>query len=198
MFPGYVALVPVAGTLGMLLEGATGAPSILQSILALPVMQWLGRLSYSWYLWHWPFLIYAKTCIPGLSWRGRLIAAAGALLMAQLTYLLLENPVRFYPALLARPLLSLGLAVLVPAVGVTMALASGHAASITLSNPEQQPIEAASGPGLWHDCLVPAGVSRVTECVFGDRESKTKVVLFGDSHAGQWFSAVMQDNGFQR
>jgi hypothetical protein len=190
VFPGYVALVPVAGTLAMLLEGATGTPSILQNMLGLPVMQWLGRLSYSWYLWHWPFLIYAKACLPGLSWRGRLLVAFGALLMAQLTYWLLENPVRFNPFLMARPALSIGLAVLVPAVGVSVALGANHAASVTLSTGQQQQIGAASAVGTWHDCLVPVGVFDVKECIFGDRGSRTKIVLFGDSHAGQWFPAA--------
>ena len=190
VFPGYVALVPVAGTLAMLLEGATGTPSILQKMLALPVMQWLGRLSYSWYLWHWPFLIYAKACFPGLGWHGRLLVVAGALLMAQLTYWLLENPVRFNPFLMARPALSLGLGVLVPALGVSVALGANHAASVTLSTGQQQQIRAAGDVGIWHDCLVPIGVLGFTECTFGDRQSQTKIVLFGDSHAGQWFPAA--------
>lgn len=189
-FPGYFALVPVAGTLAMLLEGALGTPSILQRILAGPPLQWLGRLSYSWYLWHWPFLIYANAFVPGLNWRGRLLVASGALVMAQLTYWLLENPIRFNPFLVTKPALSLGLAVLVPAVGVSIALTARHAASIGLANGEQQRIMAARAVGPWYDCLVPEGISYLTECTFGDQESKTDVVLFGDSHGGQWFSAV--------
>ena len=190
VFPGYVALVPVLGTLAMLLEGASGAPSILQGMLAWPVMQWLGRLSYSWYLWHWPFLIYAKTCLPELSWRGRLLVAVAALMLAQLTYWFLENPVRLNSFLIARPSLSLGLAVLIPAVGMSVALAASHAASVTLSTGQQHQIEVASLVGASHDCVVPLGASGSTECIFGDHGSQTKVVLFGDSHAGQWLPAV--------
>jgi peptidoglycan/LPS O-acetylase OafA/YrhL len=190
VFPGYVALVPVLGTLAMLLEGASGAPSILQSMLARPVMQWLGRLSYSWYLWHWPFLIYAKACLPELTWRGRLLVAVAALLMAQLTYWFLENPVRFNSYLIARPSLSLGLAVLIPAVGVSVALAASHAASVTLSTGQQHQIEVASIVGSSRDCMVPRGTSRITECIFGDYRSQTKIVLLGDSHAWQWLPAV--------
>jgi peptidoglycan/LPS O-acetylase OafA/YrhL len=190
VFPGWVAVVPVAGTLAILLEGASGAPSILQSMLALPVMQWLGRLSYSWYLWHWPFLIYANACFPGLGWLGKLLVAAGALVTAQTTYWLLENPVRFHPRLIANPAFSLGLALLVPAVGVMSALAAARTASLSLAQGAQQQIKAATVVGVWHDCIVPIRAAGVNECVFGNKDSKTTVVLFGDSHAGQWFPAV--------
>jgi len=198
VFPGYVAIVPVGGTLAMLLEGAAGhrssrsilQKSILQRMLAGPLMQWLGRLSYSWYLWHWPFLIFAKACAPGLRWYGRLLVAASALLMAQLTYWFLENPVRFNPFLVAKPALSLGMAVLVPAAGITTTLGVSYFTSRSLANGEQSQFEAATRIGPWRDCLEPTDASRFTECVFGDRQSTTNVVLLGDSHAAQWFSAV--------
>jgi len=190
VFPGYFAVIPVGGTLAVLLEGASGNRSILQKMLAWRPMQWLGGLSYSWYLWHWPFLIYAKACFPGLRWYARLLVSAGALLMAQLTYWLLENPVRFSPLLVAKPALSLGMAVLVPAVGFTAALSASHAASRSLASGEQHQFETAAGIGPWRDCLEPTDASRFTECVFGDPQSTTTLVLLGDSHAAQWFSAV--------
>jgi hypothetical protein len=175
----------------MLLEGAAGNPSILQRILAWPLMQRLGTLSYSWYLWHWPFLIFAEAYNPRLSWKGRLIVATGALLVAQITHWVVENPVRFHPRLMASPALSLGLAVLVPAVGVTVAFVMNHVATGDLFTGEQQEIYgAATNIGPWHDCLVPKGESRVEECVFGDKSSSTTVVLLGDSHAGQWYAPM--------
>jgi peptidoglycan/LPS O-acetylase OafA/YrhL len=191
IFPGYVAILPVAGTLAILLEGAAGAPSITQRILAWSVMQWLGKLSYSWYLWHWPFLIFAKTCVPDLTWISRLVVAIGALLMAQITYWIVENPVRFHPRLMMRPALSLSLAVWVPAVGISVALLMNHAASKALFTGEQQKIEsAANSKRPWHACMVPFGEERLRECVFGDKTSNTDVVLLGDSHAGQWYPAM--------
>lgn len=191
IFPGYVAILPVAGTLAILLEGAAGATSIMQYILAWPVMQWLGKLSYSWYLWHWPFLIFAKTCLPDLTWISRLAVAIGALLMAQITYWIVENPVRFHPRLMMRPALSLSLAVWVPAVCVSVALLMNHAASRALFSGEQQKIASAANTiGPWHPCIVPLGDDHLRECVFGDNTSNTDVVLLGDSHAGQWYPAL--------
>ncbi len=191
IFPGYVAMLPVAGTLAILLEGATGAPSITQRMLGWPVMQWLGKLSYSWYLWHWPLLIFAKTCIPDPTWISRLVVAMGALLVAQITYWVVENPVRFHPRLMTRPALSLSLAALVPAVGICVALLMNHAASEALFSGEQQKIaSAANSISPWHACIAPFGDERLRECMFGDKTSNADVVLLGDSHAGQWYPAM--------
>ena len=58
--PGVNALVPVAGT-ALLILGGTGSgelrASSLSRVLSVRWMQWIGRLSYSWHRWHWPFIV---------------------------------------------------------------------------------------------------------------------------------------------
>ena len=192
-FPGVAAVVPVAGTTLALIAGASGVSSALQSLLGSRVLQYLGRLSYSWYLWHWPVVLFATACFPGITWRGKVLAGGVALMLAQLTFVLLESPVRFSRFLLARPTLSLTLAAIVPAAGFSVSHFVAGKAARALTAPEQQRLWAAA-----HDervlfnskCLTVSRVSRVSECVFGDRSSNTNVVLFGDSHAEQWFPAV--------
>ena len=61
-FPGYTAALPVVGTIAILILGASGIPSSLGELLSTRVLQYLGRLSYSWYLWHWPVLLFAAAC----------------------------------------------------------------------------------------------------------------------------------------
>ena len=59
-YPGVNAVVPVAGTVLLVLSGAMVArdePTVVMQGLSVPPMQWLGKLSYSWYLWHWPFIV---------------------------------------------------------------------------------------------------------------------------------------------
>jgi peptidoglycan/LPS O-acetylase OafA/YrhL len=60
-------------------------------------MQEVGRLSYSWYLWHWPFLVIGQihfdTTAPAL----RIALVLASLVVAALTHHLIENPVRFAP-----------------------------------------------------------------------------------------------------
>ena len=68
------------------------------------MLQGVGRLSYSWYLWHWPFLIIAPFAL-GVTlsvWQNVLVAAL-AFGAAILTYALVENPARHLAVLRARP-----------------------------------------------------------------------------------------------
>ena len=58
-FPGTAALLPVAGALAVLAGGTRAGVSGPVFLLGRPVMRMIGRISYSWYLWHWPFLILA-------------------------------------------------------------------------------------------------------------------------------------------
>ncbi len=94
-YPGYAAILPVGGAALVVAAGCTRRPAWVQRILGEPVLQAIGRVSYSWYLWHWPMLILAPYVLGHpLSWSGRLEVAAISLAAANLTYYTLENPVR--------------------------------------------------------------------------------------------------------
>ncbi|HVH93958.1 MAG TPA: acyltransferase family protein [Nocardioidaceae bacterium] len=57
-FPGWAALVPVLGGVAVIAAGCRVAPRTVDSgFLSHGVMQYIGRTSYAWYLWHWPMLI---------------------------------------------------------------------------------------------------------------------------------------------
>ena len=188
-FPGVAAVLPVLGAAFLLPTGARQSTS--RTLLENPPMQFFGSISYSWYLWHWPVLVLA-----GLVWNlnlpGRLVCVLVSILLAWLTQLLVENPVRFHPALVPRPGLSMALT-----GGLTLAsvlvCASFYVGSSHLERSKQQlaftravkdlPLIESDGCNVgYRDTHSPA-------CIFGDASSKTIVVLFGDSHAGQWFPA---------
>ncbi|MGX5680882.1 acyltransferase family protein [Schumannella luteola] len=94
-FPGFAALLPVAGTLLVLLArdaGGTWSTAYLGS--AGPV-QVVGRISYSIYLWHWPIIVLLPFVLgrtPGYKWGIAIVVATLAL--AWLTYRFVEEPVR--------------------------------------------------------------------------------------------------------
>lgn len=56
-FPGYEALLPTVGA-ALLLAASLGKESVLGRFLAAEPMQYLGAVSYSLYLWHWPAVIF--------------------------------------------------------------------------------------------------------------------------------------------
>jgi peptidoglycan/LPS O-acetylase OafA/YrhL len=58
-FPGIAAALPVAGTAAILVCCGSG-PTMVGRALSWWPFQWIGRISYSWYLWHWPLLVLAR------------------------------------------------------------------------------------------------------------------------------------------
>lgn len=93
-FPGYIALVPVIGTLLII---AAGREAIVNKyILSNRIMVFLGLISYPLYLWHWPLLSFAYICEGQTPDRWiRLTADLIAVIMAILTYLFIEPPLRY-------------------------------------------------------------------------------------------------------
>ncbi|WP_245547543.1 acyltransferase family protein [Nocardia brevicatena] len=95
-YPGTAALLPVAGTVLVIISGCTAPPFGVGRGLALGPMQAIGRGSYSWYLWHWPVLLLAPRVVGHpLGAGGSLGAIMVAGGLAMLTLRLVENPIRF-------------------------------------------------------------------------------------------------------
>ena len=58
-FPGYAAALPVLATAAVIVAGDTGRADPSDRVFRLRQVQWLGDVSYSVYLWHWPLLVFA-------------------------------------------------------------------------------------------------------------------------------------------
>ncbi|MGQ4600255.1 SGNH hydrolase domain-containing protein [Nocardia sp. R6R-6] len=129
-YPGIAALLPVLGAVLVIASGCAGTCFGVGKLLAVPEMQAIGRLSYSWYLWHWPVLILAPHALGRpLGSVGALGAVAMAGGLAALTHLLIENPVRFAARLRGSGRLSLA------SGGVSTALAIGVALALLVVVP---------------------------------------------------------------
>jgi len=94
-FPGYPALLPVVGTLLVIWAGSPDAWWSPIQIGRLRPVQWIGDISYSLYLWHWPILIIAPLALGhGLGFRYRVALLVFAGLLAWATKILVEDPFR--------------------------------------------------------------------------------------------------------
>ena len=94
-FPGWIAAVPVLGTAAVI--AAAAPPRIVSPTpaLALRPVQWLGDVSYSVYLWHWPLIVLAPYALGHtLRWPEKLVILAMTLALAGLTKPLVEDPFR--------------------------------------------------------------------------------------------------------
>ncbi|MDN5744933.1 MAG: acyltransferase, partial [Nocardioidaceae bacterium] len=97
VWPGVATLLPVLGTAAVILAGGAGSDSTtLGRLLGTRPAVWVGGLSYSLYLWHWPFLI-AALGIWGDDLRVRftLLVVLASAIPAWLSYRFVENPIRF-------------------------------------------------------------------------------------------------------
>jgi peptidoglycan/LPS O-acetylase OafA/YrhL len=127
-YPGTAALVPVLGTALVIGAGCAAPARGVGRVLALRPMRAVGRVSYSWYLWHWPVqLVLVSLLWPGHPTTARLVGGlAGAALsggLAAFTLRFIENPLRYAAPVRRSAARSLALGGAVTAVAVSVGLA---------------------------------------------------------------------------
>ncbi len=156
-FPGSAVLAPVLGAAAVLAAGCAAPAAGAGLLLDRRPLQWLGGVSYSLYLWHYPVLVLAPDVIHrALDPLASCVAVGFALSLAVLTTILVERPVRFSPWLAARRDLSAltggalscaaaAIAVLVATSAPSLAGAS-PARLASLTSPAPLGAEAPSGP----------------------------------------------------
>ena len=181
-FPGFAALLPVAGTVVLI---ATEESFINRRLLARRPMVGIGLLSYSWYLWHWPLMAFARICAGVEPTSPLLLTVAGiALFLAYLSWRYVETPFRRQ----YRPLPGTGsihryACALLGCLAVPLAIwaANGLPGRVGANG---QAIDALLAEGRNDACLAPYGVrspNRAAICL--PRDDRSKVALLGDSHA---------------
>lgn len=89
--PGPAAILVVVATALLILAGDRSR--VFGALLRIRPMTYMGDVSYGWYLWHWPFIVFTAVVYPDTP-IALAIAAALSLAVAALTYRLVENPIR--------------------------------------------------------------------------------------------------------
>ncbi|MEE1620663.1 acyltransferase family protein [Zafaria sp. J156] len=92
VFPGYAAALPVLGAAVVILAGLASQQTAGARLLSLPPMVFIGDLSYSLYLWHWPLLIVAEALWGQPGWRLGLLIVALSVVPAWLSRRFVEEP----------------------------------------------------------------------------------------------------------
>lgn len=229
-YPGFAALVPTLGSAAVILaaipgrgersvQGAYG----VGRLLALRAPRAVGRLSYTWYLWHWPVLVLVEAGTGTLGWPAKTALTLAAALPALATLHFVERPLRRSRTVSAHPRRGLSVGVTAIVLPVVFALVVGTT-TLRLLGPDRPvdlrglPAGAASGPHLLvrqpgvplaegpvmpgpaqarkdfppdGECEVAPAATRSPACLFGAVDSPDRIVLLGDSHAGQWFSPML-------
>ena len=180
-FPGASALPPVLGT--VLLIAARGGVVNRRLLSAGPVV-FLGLISYSWYLWHWPLLAFARI----ISDHGLGIGAGTAIAVCScgagyLSWRYIEQPFRRSAAPRRVLLWRYAMAIVVFLVPPAALFESG-------GWPQRFPpalgvIEAESASLVQDPCLVSYGVASpmLSDYCTPPADARPAIAMLGDSHA---------------
>lgn len=199
-YPGYLALVPFVGTMLLLIAGA-GARSILAPVLESRLFVWVGNVSYSWYLWHWPLIVFAKELLPGSAW-AMAFAALLSLGVGALSYSYIEQPLRFRPFLAASVRRTYVVGISATAATVVVALGVYAAGAAMMGGEPMRTYAKAAETLPARDCAdgVIERVGEVDACVLGDPAGEKTLAVIGDSHAGHWrqaFETLAAQSGYR-
>lgn len=173
IFPGFAVLLPVAGAAAIIASGLDQR-SNGRTILEHPLLVWIGDISYSWYLWHWPVIVFTRLHYSD-RWWALMAAAALSLGPAYLSWRYLESPIIRFVRLGGRQIIGVLLAaVLVPGL-VTVALAVGSKSGWGLDWP------VGAHVVVQNDC--DHGEFDPSACTWTVEASRGTVLLAGDSQS---------------
>ena len=202
VFPGIAALVPTLGTAAIILSN-THTQTSLGNLLSFPVFVWIGLISYSLYLWHWPVLVLAKQYLnvhhlDSVTVGGLLVLT---FLLSIASYWLVETPFRTKRLCATRgSMIAAGIAMLLVMVAAGFLVMKQNGA------PQRAPAVVAALTSATLDfaerrdeCFVNAFTRSDDPCLLGPQDvEETKVVLWGDSHGAALlpaFSTLAEDEG---
>jgi peptidoglycan/LPS O-acetylase OafA/YrhL len=193
-FPGLSALLPCLGAAALIRANSRSGP--IAAILTNRPTVFIGKISYSLYLWHWPVIVFAQYLTVGsLTPELKAAVIAVSLLLAFLSWKYIEQPVRFgrLKAVSKPTVLASSAAFILVACGFAMVVQR------TAGLPQRLPPEAArlyqatydTGPFNAPKCFADSDgkglstdqIDRSELCDIGVPGGKPQFLLWGDSHA---------------
>ena len=197
VFPGAAALAPVMGASLIIYSGIGGGSSVISKFLSLKPIVYIGLISYSLYLWHWPLFVFAKYMISrdltSLEIIGIILAT---FLISAFSLRFIEQPFRGNQPIIPerKKLFALSAIVMVIAsiIGRMIYFESGMPGRC------QEAIERIAGAAHWDwydNCeygQIEVNMDGGIIPQIGAKNIKPSFVLWGDSHAMSYIPA-MQD-----
>lgn len=199
-FPGSAAVLPVFGTAALIIGMSADENGWVRRLLAARALVFIGLLSYSWYLWHWPLLsIYRIYNLGVQDIVANAVIVLIALLLAWLTYVWVENPIRVRrpgPFRSVRPTLLVGLCIVLTTLAMGNSLKwwrqyqkdSGLYGQTVSARDDYSPYRKK--------CLLDGDrqneIFPGEECVHGSDKQHPKILLWGDSHADHVMPMLME------
>jgi hypothetical protein len=201
-FPGINALLPVLAT-AILIATIPIWPHFFNDLSNNRLMQWLGAISYPLYLWHWPALVLPSSVMGRpLRIRETVLCVLLTVLLAHYTSKFIEQPLRHrqFPAKKIYGFFAITTAGSLLA-GIAIASTVSSVINVKGTNFSFDLKQVLAKPAVYGDgCHVNYGEVESGDCRYGEIGSATKIVLYGDSHAAQWFPSLeklAREKGFE-
>ncbi len=193
-FPGVNAVLPVLGTV-MLISTINSWPPFLNDVANSRMFQWLGEISYPLYLWHWPLLVLPSTYFARpLAIYERILAIIATIILADLTHRFIEEPFRKHKTEPTLVFKRSGVITLVSVlIGTAIIFSSSDKIDVSGINGAVSLAQIKARPLVYDDgCHANYAQTKSDECIYADTKSGKTMVLYGDSHAAQWFPALVE------
>ena len=187
-FPGSAALIPVLATTALIYFGTQS--NLLTTLLSARPLTAVGDISYSWYLWHWPLIVFAHRVFPA----SEVIAPVGAALISVLFAIFslrkIENPIRHNSRLHGKRVLQLGAACVIAPLVFSIATQQLSATGLGLTElrSDSTDISYADTKVCRVDLILDLENSNCDDYSFGPLAKR--ILLVGDSAAGSISDAV--------
>ncbi|MFT6260402.1 MAG: peptidoglycan/LPS O-acetylase OafA/YrhL [Bermanella sp.] len=188
-FPGYNAAIPALGTVLLLYTGRS-KNSIVNDFLSLSPIVWVGLISYSLYLWHWPVVVFIRYMGIELTTGVSCLIVILSVLLGWLSWKYVEIPFRkskhinFKPVFKKYYLVPTSLTII---LGMGITLSYGIPSRFSPDVIEMEKAVASKPASLRKGCHSPTRLSQTkpsSECQLGNENNhKIKALLIGDSHA---------------
>jgi hypothetical protein len=185
-FPGWAALLPVLGATALIWSGTQGSSWVAQ-LLGARVLVWIGLISYSLYLWHWPVYVFANAVsIDGIGHWEAMGWILLALSLAWLSWRFVELPFREKRVLPGRkPVLVGGLLAMVALAMTGSAVRSADGFPQRLTGKALEYAQARDWNAGQMECMLVTSDKNLDKaCLVGESKAAPATQLFwGDSHA---------------
>ena len=192
IWPGPLTILPVVSTMLLLAAGYAQSNAVSHFLGRSPFVH-VGNISYSLYLWHWPFIVFALMLwptTPGIA----VIAAAASLIPSLISYQWLEQPIRNLRDVSKRKMTVIIACTMIPPIVLAMGLWNAADNGFWNTRVQQfiatvQPMHAGNAAGC-NKSIAPSD-RKATKCVWNADGTGTPVYLIGDSHADHLSEAVI-------
>lgn len=189
-YPGWRALVPCLATALSLLNNDKELSRFFSGLWGKPFW-YIGRISYSLYLWHWPLLYFLTvTSLMQVTLIAKVLTLLFCFILAAVSTRFFENPLRqtkkFSPLLI---------------LAFHLVIAGASWCALKWGNPQRASdsflTDATYKKFTTDDCFLEAQTRKLADWCARDHRATPHHFLIGDSHAGALFSGVVHTSSAQ-